>query len=96
MDSWVISAQGHFTKHTDLIPRNINMSFNRCPMKAFVRDDHWKFTVQYVNHTDSNGSVVRYIEGLEMDLLRVVLQQMNMKFFHVPAPKVLTWMMNLE
>jgi hypothetical protein len=37
--------------------------------------------VEYVNHTDSNGSVVRYIEGLEMDLLRVFLQQMNMTFF---------------
>jgi hypothetical protein len=84
LESWVISAQGHFTKKTDLFPRKVNKSFNRCPMKAFVRDDHWKFTVQYVNHTDSN---VRYIEGLEMDLLRFVLQQMNMMFFRVPTPK---------
>jgi hypothetical protein len=87
MDSWVIFAQGHFTKHTDLFPRKINKSLNRCPMKAVVRDGHWKFTAEYVNHTDSNGSVVRYIEGLEMDLLRVVLQQMNMTFLHVPTPK---------
>jgi hypothetical protein len=56
-------------------------------MKEVVRDGHWKFTVEYVNHTDSNGSVVRYIEDLEMDLLRVVLQQMNMTFFHVPTLK---------
>jgi hypothetical protein len=30
---------------------------------------------------------VRYIKGLEIDLLMVVLQQMNMTFVHVPTPE---------
>jgi hypothetical protein len=32
LDSWVISAQGHFTKNTDLFPRKISNSVNGCPM----------------------------------------------------------------
>ena len=36
LDSWIISAQGHFTKKTDLFPRKITKSFNGCPMKAVV------------------------------------------------------------
>jgi hypothetical protein len=36
LESWVISAQGHFTKNTDLFPGKISKSFNGCPMKAFV------------------------------------------------------------
>jgi hypothetical protein len=46
---WVISAQGHFTKNTDLFPRKISNSFNGCPMKAVVRDDYNDFTTQHVN-----------------------------------------------
>ena len=38
LDSCVISAQGHFTKNTDLFPRKISNSLNGCPMKAFVMD----------------------------------------------------------
>ena len=38
LDSWVISAQGHFTKNTDLFARKISKSLNGCPMKAVVRD----------------------------------------------------------
>jgi len=72
LDSWVISAQGHFTKNTDLFPRKINNNLNGCPMKAVVRDGHWDFTTVYVNHTYSNGCVVTYIKGMETDLLRVV------------------------
>ena len=87
LDSWVISAQGHFTKNTDLFPGKISNSFNGCPMKAIVRDAHRYFTTNYVNRTDSNGSFVREVVGLEMNLLRVVLQQMNMTFVHVPTPK---------
>jgi hypothetical protein len=40
LDRWVISAQGHFTKNTDLFPRKISNSLNGCPMKAVVRDGH--------------------------------------------------------
>jgi hypothetical protein len=87
LDSWVISAQGHFTKNTDLFPRKISNSFNGCPMKAVVRDSHSNFTTQYVQYMNSNGSVVKYIVGLEYDLLKAVLQQMNMTFVHVPTPK---------
>jgi hypothetical protein len=34
-------------------------------------------------HTGSDGSVVTYTVGFEMNLLNVVLQVMNMTFFHV-------------
>ena len=37
-DSWVISAQGHFTKNTDLFPGKFSNSLNTSPMKAVVRD----------------------------------------------------------
>jgi hypothetical protein len=87
LDSWVISAQGHFTKNTDLFPRKISNSLNRCPMKAVVQDAYWSFTTKYVHYNDSNGNVGTYIEGLEYDLLKVVLEQMNMTFVHVPSPK---------
>jgi hypothetical protein len=87
LDSWVISEQGHFTKNTDLFPRKINKSFNGCPMKAVVRNGRGYFNSVYATHTYSNGSVVWYIDGLEIHLLMVVLQQMNMTFFHVPTPE---------
>jgi hypothetical protein len=85
LDSWVISAQGHFTRNTDLFQRKISNSLNGCPMKAVVRDGHWVFTTQYVQRINSNGNVVMYIIGLEYELLKVVLQQMNMTFVHVPT-----------
>jgi hypothetical protein len=88
LDSWVISAQGYFTKNTDLFPRKISNSLNRCPMKAFVRDIHSDFTTKYVHYNDSNGNVVSYIEGLEYDLLKVVCEQMNMTFYQVITPNV--------
>ena len=87
LDSWDISAQGHFTKNTDLFPRKISNSFNGCPMRALVIDSQWFFATRYVNHTYSNGTVVTYIEGLEMELLSIVLQKMNMTFIHVPTPE---------
>ena len=87
LDSWVISAQGHFTKNTDLFPRKIGNNLNGCPMKAVARDGHWIFTAIYFNQTDSNGSFVKEVIGLEINLLRAVLQQLNMTFVHVPIPK---------
>jgi hypothetical protein len=86
LDSWVISAQGHFTKNADLFPEKISNSFNGCPMKAVIRDGNWHFTAIYVHDKDSNGNFVSHIEGLEYDLLNVVLKQMNMTFVHVPTP----------
>jgi hypothetical protein len=56
-------------------------------MKAFVRDSHWDFITRYVTLKESNGSVGRHIKGLEYDLLKVVLKQMNMTFLHVPTPE---------
>ena len=44
LDSWVISAQGHFIKNTDLFPVKISKSFNGCPIKAVVRDANWGFS----------------------------------------------------
>jgi hypothetical protein len=87
LDSWVISAQGHFTKNTDLFPGKININLNGCPMKAVLYDGHSDFTTIYINHTYSDGSVMWYINGLEINLLGVVLQQMNMTLFYVPDPE---------
>ena len=87
LDSWVISAQGHFTNNTDLFPIKISNRLNGCPMKAVVRDSHWWFTTKYVYYNDSNGNGRKYIKGLEYDLLRVVWKQINMTFVHVPTPK---------
>jgi hypothetical protein len=86
LDSWVISAQGHFFKNTDLFPVKISNNLNRCPMKTVIRNCHWYFTTNYVYY-NSNESVLRYIEGLEYNLLRFVLNQMNMTFVHVPTPE---------
>jgi hypothetical protein len=86
LDSWVISAQGHFTKNTDLFPRKFSNSFNGCPMKAVVFDGKWDFTTKYIKHIDSKWNAVSYIEGIELKLLKVVLQKMNMTFLHVPTP----------
>jgi hypothetical protein len=85
MDSYVISAQEHFTKKTDLFPEKISNSLKGCPMKAIVRDGNWCFTTKYFQDKESNGNFVRYIEGLEYDLLNIVLKQTNMKFVHVPT-----------
>ena len=46
LDSWVISAQGHFTKNTDLFPLKMSNSFYGCPIKALVRDGHIEFTTK--------------------------------------------------
>jgi hypothetical protein len=96
LDRWVISAQGHFTKNTsaqghftkntDLFPRKFTNRFNGCPMKTVVRNSHWYFTTNYVYYQYSNGDDVGHIEGLESDLLMLVLQQMNMTFVYVPTP----------
>ena len=83
LDSWVISAQGHFTNNTDLFPRKISNNFNRCPMKAFVRNARWHFSTNFATKILSNGSTLEFIEGLEYDLLNVVLKQMNMELVHV-------------
>jgi len=72
LDSWVISAQGHFTKNTDLFPGKIINSLNKCPMKAVVFDRQWIFKTKYENLTCSNASVLTYIGGLEMELLSIV------------------------
>ena len=87
LDSWGISAVRHFTKNTDLFPRKITNKLNGCPLKAVVRNGHWYFTTNYVYYNDSNGNVKKYIEGLEYDLLKVVWEQMNMTFEHVPTPE---------
>jgi hypothetical protein len=87
LDSWVISAQGHFTKNTNVFPGKISNSLNGCPMNAIVREGNSEFITKYIQYKDSNGNVRMHIEGLEYDLLRVVLQQMNMTFVHVPTPE---------
>jgi len=89
LDSWVISAQGHFTKNADLFPEKISNSFKGCPMKVLIVDSQLPFASMYINVTNSNGTVVTSLAGSEMALLSLVLQQMNMTFIHVPTPEVL-------
>jgi hypothetical protein len=87
LDSWVISAQGHSTKNTDLFPRKIIKSLIGCPMKLVARDGHWCFTTKYVPYKDSSGNVSKYLEGLEYDLQKVVSEHMNKIFFMYPQQK---------
>ena len=87
LDSWDISAQGHFIKNTNLFPVKISKSFNRCPIKAVVRNANWYITTYYLTQLDSNGSAVRKVYGLEMNLLKLVLKQMKMTFIHVSTPE---------
>jgi hypothetical protein len=84
LGSWVISAKGYFTKNTDLFPMKIRKSFNGCPMKAVVNIKDNFYEVYAISYTDSSESG---IEGLEMDLLRIILKQMNMTFVYVPTPR---------
>jgi hypothetical protein len=81
LDSWVISAQGHFTMNTDLFPQKVTRNLKGCPMKAVVSNDWYFTTYYYVTH--SNVSNVTEVHGMEMDLLMMVLKQMNMTFVHV-------------
>jgi len=87
LDSWVISAQGHFTKNTNLFPRKISNNLNGCTLKAVVRNGNWYLTTNYVYYNDLNLNVRKYIEGLEWDLFKVVYEQMNMEFVHVHTPE---------
>ena len=84
LDTWRISAQGHFPVNTDLFPIKIRSSFNGCPMKAVVRNGHGYITANYKNDTVSSWSD---IQGVEMKLLRIILEKMNMTFVYVPTPE---------
>jgi hypothetical protein len=84
LDIWVISEQGHFTTNADLFPIKIRNSFNRCPMKAVLRDIYGFKEVDYLNDTVSSESDN---SGLEMKLLRIILKQMDMTFIYVSTPE---------
>jgi hypothetical protein len=84
LDSWVISAQGHFTKNTDLFPQKIGKSFNGCPTKPIIENMPGLVTTKLVNYINSNANAKVF--GLEMILLLNVLQQMNMSFVLVTTP----------
>jgi hypothetical protein len=84
LDSWIISAQGYLRKNVDLFPIKIRCSFNGCPMKAVVRDGYGFIETYYLNE---NVSSENDIKGLEMNLLKIILKQMNMTFVHVPTPE---------
>ena len=87
MDSRVSSAQGHFTKNTDLFPRKVSNSLNRRPMKAVVRDGQLELTKMNNHYKYPSGNVVRNNKGLEYDLLLVVLQKLNKTYVRVPKPE---------
>jgi hypothetical protein len=84
LDNWVISAQEQFTKNIELIPVKIRNRFNGCPMKAVVGVADGFAQTYYTKDADSSGN---FIKGMEMDLLRIILQQMNMSFAYVPLPE---------
>jgi len=87
LDSWVFSAQGHFTKNNNLFPIKFGKSFNGCPMKTVVRSSHLSLNAIHISNKLSNGSVARTVMGKDVNLLRVVLQQMNMTLVPLPTPK---------
>jgi hypothetical protein len=53
-------------------------------MKAVVRDGHDLAGIFYKKGNNTNRN---HVTGLEMDLLRIILQQMNTTFSHVPTPE---------
>jgi len=55
-------------------------------MKVMVKDCQWYFIRTYLQCNDSKVDVRILIAGLEMDLLKVVLQQVKMMFVHVRTP----------
>jgi hypothetical protein len=73
--------------HKGTSPRTLTC-FQERSVRAFVHDEYSAYTTQYVNVSLYNGRDVKgYISGLEYDLLKVVVQQMNMTLFHVATPK---------
>jgi len=56
-------------------------------MKAVVRESGWFDTNTYDTYLDSNKSNTTEVIDMEMDLMKLVLDQMNMTFVHVPTPK---------
>jgi hypothetical protein len=52
-------------------------------MKAAVKDDEWYYTTHYSYGNYSDDSAEINVEGLERELLAVILRQMNMTFVHV-------------
>jgi len=64
LDSWVISAEGHFTKNTDLFPVNLIKCFMFCLMQAYVIEDHWDLIRNYVHNNDSNRNGGMYKKKL--------------------------------
>jgi len=87
LDSRVISAQGHFTKNTDLFPEEISKNLKECPLKAVVRKGNSTLTTNYVQHKNTDGNNRIYIEGFEWDLFKFIYEQMNMTFIYVRTPQ---------
>jgi hypothetical protein len=81
--SWVISAQGHFNINPVIFPLKISNNFNECQMKAVVRNGHSFFTTNYRNKKCFIYNPDGDLEGLEYDLLKIVLKHLNMTFFNL-------------
>ena len=78
LDSWVISAQGHFTKNTDLFPRKFNNKLNGCPMFVIAEKEKI-YDINYsIQLNETNDTSVWFREKFGSNLLKVVLHQMNM------------------
>ena len=60
-------------------------------MKVVVRDHFWNFTMNYVRYKNFNAKFVGHVEGLEYDLLKIVCEQINIKFVYVLQQKILKW-----
>jgi hypothetical protein len=80
LDSWVISAQGHFNKNNDLFPGNISKNLKGCPMKAVVRDGNWYFTAFYDQKDFCNGCAEHYISGLGWDLFKLFVTSTSISY----------------
>jgi hypothetical protein len=87
LDSWVMTEDGHFTNDADLFPQKIGKNLNRCPMRIIARNCSYFRTVVYKNANVSNSSAEADIEGMEIEILKVIIQALNMTTRYLPTPE---------
>jgi len=86
LDSWIISAEGQFSKKADLFPRKFSINLNGCPMKASGRD-RGRFLIRYIEMTRSKREIchenILPCNGFTDD----GFAKLKMTFIHVHAPE---------
>jgi hypothetical protein len=97
LESWVISAQGHFTKNADLFPGKFSKSLKVCPMKIFYVRSYFPNIFDY--KTELNRIIFQLDFSKEIIFLFLALEKMNMTFVHGATLEGITeekhWVYNL-